>query len=506
MVSVKKTQLIFELLHLPIRNICSLLEFARSTVYYHKLKSKKRVELSGCEFWETTQGYGFIVRIVIVSIYVFAIKGGCGAGRLHEFFKLLNLDRYAGVSERSILNQIGKVEALILEYNNEQESKIREEVEDVDLILGVDETWFDRMYLVCQELSSGFLFLEAPSKKRDAVTWRNMIIEKVSLVLPGSKILCFVSDRAQALVKLATEFYKVPSVADCFHFKYGINRLICLALAAKLRCSNVKMEKALKSGSSSQIERCSNETLNYQFITEFYIETMGGITDTIHPYYLGNQANSEDRAQKKLLGHISSIEDIVKRCSIRDKKNLISKTKKQVPDAVAIIGIWHSYVEDSLLDLGLPSQTKEWFLKFFLPMTYWEFTIKKTKHKPTKQRLKVELDKVKQTDVDKLLQKEIAVIESRRLKEFAKDLCSKFQRSSSRVEGRNGVLSLANHSQKGFDEDRLKVMTVVHNFDTRGVDGKTPAERLFGKKIKFPSLFECVMSNFDSLPIPRRRM
>jgi len=95
-------------------------------------------------------------------------------------------------------------------------------VADIKLILGVDETWFDKMYLVCQELSSGYIFVEDES-------------EKLLSLLPKCEILYFVSDRAKALINLAKEKNKVPSVADIFHFKYNINKLLCLALSSKLR-------------------------------------------------------------------------------------------------------------------------------------------------------------------------------------------------------------------------------------------------------------------------------
>ena len=62
-----------------------------------------------------------------------------------------------------------------MEYKKAVEADMSERVEDIKLILGVDETWFDRMYLVCQELSSGYIFVENESEKRDAATWDSHI-------------------------------------------------------------------------------------------------------------------------------------------------------------------------------------------------------------------------------------------------------------------------------------------------------------------------------------------
>jgi hypothetical protein len=77
-----------------------------------------------------------------------------------------------------------------------------------------------------------------------------------------------------------------------------------------------------------------------------------------------------------------------------------------------------------------------------------------------------------------------------------------FQRTSSAVEGRNGYLSGLHQANRGFTEQTLKVLTVIHNFDLRRDDGTTAAQRLFGKP--FPVLFDWVVLHMGELPRPRR--
>lgn len=154
-----------------IRDISKETGVPKSTVHYHKQKMNERIADAGTDFWETNEGRDFIVGLVIGTIYMFAIKAGNGGARLNEFFKLLNLDRYVGASNTTILKIIKQVEALILEYKQSVEMDIRNRREEIKLILGVDETWFDNMYLVCQDLSSGYLFFEQESEKRDTDAW-----------------------------------------------------------------------------------------------------------------------------------------------------------------------------------------------------------------------------------------------------------------------------------------------------------------------------------------------
>ena len=68
----------------------------------------------------------------------------------------------------------------------------------------------------------------------------------------------------------------------------------------------------------------------------------------------------------------------------------------------------------------------------------------------------------------------------------------------SAVKARNGYLSQANHCARGTPTRRLKVLTVIHNFDLKRADGTTAAERLFGTP--FPDLFGWVVERMGALP------
>jgi hypothetical protein len=81
-------------------------------------------------------------------------------------------------------------------------------------------------------------------------------------------------------------------------------------------------------------------------------------------------------------------------------------------------------------------------------------------------------------------------------------MVSKFQRSSSAVEGRNGYLSQVHHNRRGLSSKRLQVSTIIHNFSLKRNDGTTAAERLFGQQ--FPDLFEYLVESIGELPQPRK--
>ncbi len=81
---------------------------------------------------------------------------------------------------------------------------------------------------------------------------------------------------------------------------------------------------------------------------------------------------------------------------------------------------------------------------------------------------------------------------------------AQFQRTSSAVEGRHGYLSGLHHAGRGFTEQTLRVLTIIHNFGIRRDDGTTAAQRLFAQS--FPDLFEWIVPRMGELPRPRRTL
>ena len=58
------------------------------------------------------------------------------------------------------------------------------------------------------------------------------------------------------------------------------------------------------------------------------------------------------------------------------------------------------------------------------------------------------------------------------------------------------------HCGRGQSADRLKALTVIHNFGLKRADGTTAAERLFGTQ--FPDLSEWLAEQMGELPLPRK--
>lgn len=152
-----------------IRETSKQLGVPKSTVHHHRQRTKKRQQFSESEFWDSEAGQNFIKRLIVSAIYTFGIKGGIGAGRIEEFMKQIRLSTHAGISESSIYRMMKEIEVSILKYKELVERGLGEraadQLEELEVVLGLDETWLNNMLLVCQELSSGYLFLKLHPKE-----------------------------------------------------------------------------------------------------------------------------------------------------------------------------------------------------------------------------------------------------------------------------------------------------------------------------------------------------
>jgi len=155
--------------HQSLRAASRDIGIPKSTIHDHdKRLENRRQENIESEFLESEAGQNFIKRMLVSSIYTFAIKGGVGAGRIEEFMQQTRVGNYMGISRTSIHRMIKEIEASILLYRELREKDLKaaaiDQKEYLEVVLGLDETWLSDMLLVCQELSSGYLFLSSQAK------------------------------------------------------------------------------------------------------------------------------------------------------------------------------------------------------------------------------------------------------------------------------------------------------------------------------------------------------
>ncbi len=137
-----------------------------------------------------------------------------------------------------------------------------------------------------------------------------------------------------------------------------------------------------------------------------------------------------------------------------------------------------------------------------MPWAYWQQQADKTRHPELKQEYQQAAHRAYEHLAAHPLTQQMGVKQGQDWIEWAQWMSSKYQRTSSAVEGRNGYLSKLHHAGRGLSPQSLKVLTIIHNFDLKRADGTTAAQRLFDHR--FPDLFEWVVDYMGELPVARR--
>ena len=150
----------------------------------------------------------------------------------------------------------------------------------------------------------------------------------------------------------------------------------------------------------------------------------------------------------------------------------------------------------------MDAELRGWLLERLLPTVYWQAQLDKTKNPTLKNAYQGAFNQARQNLHQHPLTAALADEVFAGWQAWASDWVGKFQRASSPVEGRNGYLSQMNQCARGTPSQRLRVLTVIHNFDLQRADGTTAAERLFGTP--FPDLFDWVVDHMGALPMPRK--
>ena len=337
-------------------------------------------------------------------------------------------------------------------------------------------------------------------------SWWEPIEEKV--LGWGMGIGSIVSDRAKALIKLGgSDYLNVISIPDLFHFTQDFGKMAGLQIGRKRAAAKKKFGEATDAGREKLKEEFEKIDRAYQK----YRNEMRQINKTVHPLNDKDGWNTESGVEKSLLACLRNTSLLAAELDMDVVLDKASKILSQISPISQAVQVWVNTAKQKLDDWitggKISKEEKCWIEKNGLPFVYWKNQLNRTPAKLRNQDLRIyykqRLENARQRALDDPATKEIEQDRQEQLLLMADKLAITFQRSSSQTEGRNGYLSFVNHAHKGFPKDRLKVLTVIHNFDIRRNDGTTPANRLFNQE--FPDLFDFICSGVTGFKEPRRR-
>jgi len=496
-----------------IQTTASVTGIPKSSVHRHQQAIQRRAQYPESAWWETEAGSAWLKRLVVGSLFFFGLKHGIGVAEISQFLKALRLECHVGCSPSALARLQQQLKATIEAYEVAQAEHCQPEGGQ-GICVGGDEVFFGLPVLVLAELASGYLFTEVQCEDRSYETWKEQIQHWWSQ--SGWECHFMVSDRAKALIKLATEGLGCVSVADWFHALRSLGHPIGGALGRQQAhvAQQIKTVTAQREATTRETKRVELDQTLVELSTQSnrleqdhqrYHQAMTTMTLSLHPFQLDTQApQTVSDIIPRLQSALTPLRDLGSTYGGQKAAQAIHGFEQQLPDIARGLQAWWHWALQSLAAQTPSIDVQNWVLGVLLPWVYWQQQTDKTQPPELKARYQQAVNQAAHRLLSHPLTQSMAADERQSWIDWARWMANNYQRTSSAVEGRNGYLTRLHHSGRGFSPQTLKVLTILHNFHLQRPDGTTAAQRLFG--YEFPDLFEWVVGHIGDLPLARRSL
>jgi hypothetical protein len=517
----------------------SLVDFAnkigisRTTIQHWNMRTDSSdLPPSMVDFFESTVGEEFLHRLFVSMMFDLHEHGNTSLRCLSTFLKHTQLDRFLSGSKSSLERAAKDIECSVIQFADREKERLSKLMPEKNISIAEDETFPNGTCMVAMELRSNFILLEKMVPDRKTATWDHQI-ENALKGMPVN-IIQSVGDEAKNLVRHVKLGLGAHHSPDTFHVQQEVTKAGSAQLKLKTKRETENLEKLIKKTEklekkqkayknlekkprgrpidydsrieeSVDLEREQAELIRMatQNNTNFHTARIS-ISDTYHPYNIeSGLKQSSSVVAEKLNTAFDIIEDIVSGTGNAFEKR-INKARKLVSTMEATIAFYFVTVATILDQKGYDQRSRMLLEDFLIPACYLELVASKSN------------DKEKAIELRYIQNDLMAEYESRAgpfslytrqelddMLKTAKECSAVFQRSSSAVEGRNGQLSLNHHNLHRLSDRKLACLTALHNFDTRRIDGTTPAERFF--EAKHGDIFEHLLMNVKRAGRPRVR-
>lgn len=484
------------------------------------------------EFFESTPGLAFLHRLVLALHVVFVEIGACGIRLVCLFIQMTGLNRFVGASYGTQQSINRGVEEAMIAYRREETERLARDMAPKDITATQDETFTGGLCLVAMEPVSNYILLEHIAEARDHDTWHELMASALAPL--KCKVIQSTSDEAPGLLAYVAQHLGAHHSPDLFHVQQELLKAIAAPMAAKQRAAHKAVTQAEETLNRVQ-ERL--DTTNGQLAKrgpgrppKAVVSLEQGIQDVAAARQEHQRlAGQRERASQSLraMGHAYHFVDVergVRRNgkliardiqqqidtirTIAQQEGLseaclarIAKAERVVPKMQATIEFVSGYVRQQVRQLDLAPPASYAMHAHLIPSYYLE-RVAATRTRTAGEPLHA-LAECLRTPLFKPdgVFGTLNPVEQEQLQHKAKTLAEVFQRSSSKVEGRNGYLSLRNHQLRGLDHPRKRAcLTTIHNFFLTRPDGTTAAERFFGQKPR--SMSAAILESVEIPPAP----
>jgi len=497
---------------------------------------KRKEELKGhqdpklVEFFESPEGTTFLHKHLTAIFLVFHKAGACGLPLIRKYLDLSGLSDFVGSSIGNLHKVSCSMDSLLGQFGSEERARLAALMPHRKITGCTDETFFgDQMIMVFMEAVSGFILAEQVEEKRDSTTWEK--VSKKALEGLNAELIQMTGDEAGGLTSCAVNLLGIHKSPDLFHIQQEITKGLTGHLARainrsedtlkankeelstrrkKLLEKQVKVGKELTAGMANDAKKISALKMDTESLEKeleqlkieqgIAREARQGISHNYHPFDLKTGSKrSAETLKKELNDSYDKLEGVSRMIQCTDKqKKRLAKSRGMVESLVQTLSFFWAYVMQCLAGLNLTEDERLTFEEFLLPLEYLKRVEKRSgkaeKEMAAKMRERLELS----IRDGPLGSNDPRCVE---LRKAASDCADFFQRSSSCVEGHNGVLSLKHHASRCLNPSKLEGLVVIHNFFSKRKDKTTAAERFFQQKPK--DLFDWLLDKVSWPVRPR---
>lgn len=496
------------------RVVAALLEVPNSTMQsWRSRKTSPEFSPEVAEFFSTLAGKEFLQRITL-SVYQVTHFGFGGIRGLQEFLELSMLNRFVASSYGALQSFSVRCEEHIVAFGEREEKRLAEKMKRRKVTAGLDELFRGRRpCLVAIEVVSGFILLEKFTEDRTAETWSKELKSR----LDGLNIELgqVVSDLCSG-IRASAKQLGATHIPEIFHAQYEVSKATAGALASQEREfkklaseSEEKMKKAVHKGREGSEK--ARKAIEMHKLRQLGLEQRQERCKKVrnakkelgrihHPIDLSTgKLQTAEAMKEKFDMQFKTIDEAAKEaCLSTSCFKRLEKAKRAFDAIVDYLRGFFVFYKSFVDGLTLDSELEKYFNEVIFPLSYLQMIWKRL---PKKDK---EMLKGLRRDLEiKLLDPPYPEELKKALMEKGLECAEMFQRSSSCVEGRNGVLSLYHHRFHHLGIRSLKALTVVHNFHIRRSDKTTAAQRCFGNEHE--NLFESLVGNVCIPSCPKQQ-
>ncbi len=489
------------------------------TTIGHWLKRKnelgKRTDPEVVAFFESTAGIAFLHRLLTAMYLVFHKAGACGLPSIHKFLMISELSAFIGSSLGALHKVSCQIDQLLSEFGKEEKARLAVSMPHRKITGCGDETFFDdKMVIVLMEAVSGFILAEQAEERRDAGTWEK--VSKSALEGLNVTLVQITGDEAGGLTSCATTLLGVHKSPDLFHVQQDITKGLTGHLGRRVKNAEDALRENLEAQKTGfeqfqkklgnpkaslenpSVVKCGKKVLKarreenahrrhlekVKAEQEVAKKARKSISENYHPFDLNTgKKRASEGLKKELDDAYDKLEEIASQAQCTDnQKKKLAKSRGMMAAFVQTMTFFWCLVTDIISGLKLNEEEKTVFQEFLLPIEYLKIVEqrsgKQEKEMAKKTRCHLESG-LRERDGPWQRADRSRETELRRL---ACECAQYFQRSSSCVEGHNGVLSLKHHACRRLSPKKLDGLVVLHNFFIERKDKTTAAERFFQQK------------------------